>query len=56
MKINNESEYEKASERTDELFEKKPASGTPEKEELDELLKALKAYEDNFIKMLKNHG
>lgn len=56
MKINNESDYEKAAERADELYEKRPAPGTAEKKELDELLKALKAYEDDFVKMLKVNG
>lgn len=56
LKIKNESDYEKASERADELYEKKHAVGSAEKKELDELLKALKAYEDVFIKMLKGHN
>jgi len=52
MKINNESEYEKASERADEIFGAK--KGSPEEKELQELLKAIKEYEDDFVKMLKN--
>ena len=51
MKINTEGEYEKASARADEIFEAK--EGTPEKEELKVLLKALKEYEDDFVKFLK---
>ncbi|MBU1820756.1 MAG: hypothetical protein KKG00_04485 [Bacteroidetes bacterium] len=54
--LKNESDYEQASERADELYEKKPAPGSPEKKELDELLKALKAYEDDFVKMLKDNS
>ncbi len=56
MLLKNESDYEKAVERADELYDQKPAQGTPEKRELDELLKALKAYEDDFVKMLKNYS
>ncbi|MFC0181421.1 hypothetical protein SAMN04515674_104308 [Pseudarcicella hirudinis] len=51
IKINNEGEYEKASERADEIFKAQP--GTPEYEELQALLKALKEYENDFVKMLK---
>jgi hypothetical protein len=54
MKINNESEYETASERADELFGAK--KGTPEDTELQEILKALKDYDDDFIRMLKDNG
>jgi len=54
MKINNEGDYEKASERIDEIYGAKP--GTPEKKELDELLKAVKEYEDDFIRMLKENN
>lgn len=53
MKIKNESEYEKASERADEIYGAK--KGTPEYEELQQLLKALKDYEDDFIRMLKDN-
>ncbi len=53
MKITNESEYEKASDRADEIFGAK--KGTTEHQELQELLKALKEYEDDFVKMLKGH-
>ncbi len=52
--IKNESDYEKASARADEIFNAKP--GTPEHKELQELLKALKKYEDDFVKMLKGFG
>lgn len=54
--LKNESDYEKASDRADELYEKKPAPGSPEKTELDQLLKALKAYEDDFVRMLKDNS
>ena len=54
MKINTEGEYERASKRADEIFEAK--EGTPEKEELKELLKDLKEYEDDFVQFLKLHG
>ncbi|WP_169739278.1 hypothetical protein [Dyadobacter crusticola] len=54
MTIKNESEYEKASERADEIFGSK--KGTPEEKELKELLKAMKDYEDDFIKMLKDNN
>ena len=50
--IKNESEYEKASNRADEIFSAKV--GTPEYTELQALLKILKQYEDDFTKMLKN--
>lgn len=53
MKIQNETEYEKASERADEIFGAK--KGTPEEKELQELLKAIKEYEDDFVKMLKDN-
>ena len=52
MKIKNESEYEKASERADEIFDAK--KGTPEEKELQELLKAIKEYEDDFVRMLRD--
>ena len=51
MTINNESEYEKASDRADAIFSAK--KGTKEFDELQELLKALKKYDDDFVKMLK---
>ncbi|WP_207507210.1 hypothetical protein [Telluribacter humicola] len=54
IKINNESEYEKASERVEEIYNAKP--GTPEKKELDELLKAIKEYDEAFIRMLRDNG
>jgi hypothetical protein len=53
MKINNESEYEKASERADEIFNAK--KGSPEEKELQELLKAIKDYEDDFVRMLRDN-
>lgn len=49
--IKNESDYEKASDRADAIFNAK--KGTPEYAELQDLLKALKQYEDDFVKMLK---
>jgi len=52
MVIKNESDYEKASERADEIFGAK--KGSPEEKELKELLAALKAYEEDFIRMLKD--
>jgi predicted ATPase len=53
MTIKNETDYEKASERADEIYGAK--KGTAEHAELQELLKALKEYEDDFIRMLKNN-
>jgi antitoxin component HigA of HigAB toxin-antitoxin module len=53
MTIQNESDYERASERADEIFKAK--KGTPEAAELQELLKAIKAYEDAFIRMLQQN-
>lgn len=50
--IKNESEYEKASNRADEIFNARKE--TPEYNELQALLKALKKYDDDFTKMLKN--
>jgi len=54
IEIRNESEYAQASERADALYG--AAAGTPQKKELDELLVALKAYEEDFIRMLKENG
>lgn len=54
--IKNESDYEKAAEQAEQLYEKKPAVGTPEKSQLDELTKALKEYENDFIRMLKENS
>ena len=54
MKITNESEYEKASERADEIFNAK--KGTPEAKELEVLLKAIKEYEDDFVRMLRDNN
>ena len=51
MEIKNESDYEKASDRADEIFSAR--KGTPEFDELQELLKALKKYDDDFVRMLK---
>jgi len=54
MIIKNESEYEKASERADEIFGAK--KGSAEDKELQELLKAIKDYEDDFVRMLKGEN
>ncbi|WP_229220163.1 hypothetical protein [Dyadobacter beijingensis] len=54
MKITNESEYENASERADEIFNAK--KGSPEEKELQELLKAIKEYEDDFVRMLRDNN
>lgn len=54
MKIENETQYEKASERADELFGAK--KGSPQDKELQEILLALKEYDDDFIKMLKDNS
>ena len=53
MTIKNETEYEKASERADAIFGAR--KGTPEEKELQDLLKAIKAYEDDFVRMLKDN-
>ena len=53
MTIKNETENEKAQERADEIFGAK--KGSPEDKELQELLKAIKDYDDDFIKMLKDN-
>ena len=52
MEIKNESDYEKASDRADEIFNAK--KGTLEFDELQELLKALKKYDDDFVRMLND--
>ena len=52
MEIKNESDYEKASDRADEIFSAR--KGTPEFDELQGLLKALKKYDDDFVRMLKD--
>ena len=52
MEIKNESDYEKASDRADEIFNAK--KGTLEFDELQELLKVLKKYDDDFVRMLKD--
>ena len=54
MVLKNESDYEKASERIEEIYGAK--AGTPEKKELEELLKAVKVYEDDFVKFLRDNG
>ncbi len=54
MEIKNESDFEKASERADEIFDAKV--GTPEYQELQMLLNELKRYETDFIKMLKENS
>lgn len=54
QEISNETEYAIASERADALYGAKP--DTPEKKELDELLAALKAYEYEFVRMLREEG
>jgi len=54
IEIKNESDYAHASERADALYG--ALAGTPEKKELDELLLALKAYEEAFVRMLKENG
>jgi antitoxin component HigA of HigAB toxin-antitoxin module len=54
MNIKNETEYEKASARAEEIFTAKP--GTAEYEELKILLKDLKAYEQDFVNMLKGYS
>ena len=53
MKIKNETDYEKAQERADEIFGAK--KGSPEDKELQELLKAIKEYDDDFIRMLRDN-
>ncbi|WP_373331104.1 hypothetical protein [Salmonirosea aquatica] len=54
MEITNESEYAQASERADALYG--APAGTPQRKELEELLAALKAYEEAFIRMLKENS
>lgn len=54
LKINNEDDYALASQRADALYG--APAGSAEKEELDELLDALKAYEQAFIRMLRENG
>lgn len=54
IEITNESDYAQASERADALYG--AAEGTPQKKELDELLAALKAYEQEFVRMLKENS
>ena len=51
--IKNETDYAHASERADALYG--APEGTPQKKELDELLTALKSYEADFIRMLKEN-
>lgn len=54
LEIKNESDYARASERADALYG--ASEGTPQKKELDELLAALRAYEADFVRMLKDNG
>ena len=54
LEIKNESDYSRASERADALYG--ASEGTPQKKELDELLAALRAYEADFVRMLKDNG
>jgi hypothetical protein len=54
MKISNETEYEKASERVEELENAK--KGTPEEQERKALEKAIKEYDDEFVRMLRENG
>ena len=53
MTIKNETDYEKAQERADAIFGAK--KGSPEDKELQELLKAIKEYDDDFIRMLRDN-
>lgn len=54
LEIKNEDDYARASERADALYG--AAEGTPQKKELDDLLAALRAYEADFVRMLKENG
>ena len=54
MKLQNETEYENALERAEELENAK--KGSPEEKELKELTKAIKDYEDDFVRMLRDNG
>ena len=54
MEIKNEDDYARASQRADELYG--AGVNSPQKQELDALLAAIKAYEYAFVKMLKENG
>lgn len=54
MEIKNEDEYARASQRADDLYG--VGDDSPQKKELDELLAALKAYEYEFVRMLRENG
>lgn len=54
LEIKNENDYARASERADALYGS--PEGTPQKKELDELMAALRAYEADFVRMLKENG
>ncbi len=53
MEIKNEDDYAQASQRADELYGAKENS--PQKKELDELLVAIKEYEYEFVRMLREN-
>ncbi len=52
MEIKNEDEYARASERADQLHDSKIEA---ERQELAELLQAMKVYEYDFVKMLRDY-
>jgi hypothetical protein len=54
IEIKTESDYARVSERADALYG--APAGTPQKKELDELLLALRAYEEAFVRMLKENS
>jgi hypothetical protein len=54
MKLQNETDYEKALERAEELETAK--KGSPEEAERKTLEKAIKDYEDDFVRMLRDNG
>lgn len=54
MRIENEDEYARASQRADELYG--GAINSSQKKELDELLAAIEAYEYEFVRMLRENG
>ena len=53
VEIKNEDEYARASQRADELYGAK--KNAPQRQELEELLAALKAYEYEFVRMLREN-
>jgi HTH-type transcriptional regulator/antitoxin HigA len=53
-KIENEDDYARASQRADELCG--AGENSPQKQELDELLAAIKEYEYEFVRMLRENG